>query len=94
MDARTEDQWTPLHCAARWNQVEAAQLLLQAGADPNATTQGGLTPLLLAANQVRRTAFAKGFFWVTSAQKNFTPASRSARPCARCCWCSPTFGWR
>jgi len=48
--------WTPLHlvCASRWYRLdpgrtaglaEAARLLLDAGADPNAAQQGGYVPL-------------------------------------------------
>ncbi len=50
--ARTADDWTPLHSAARWGQAKAAHLLLQNGASMSAITQGGQTPLHLAAGQV------------------------------------------
>ena len=53
LDATTHDGWTALHCAARWNQVHAAQRLLEAGAELNAQTDGGLTPLHVAASQAR-----------------------------------------
>ena len=29
--SRTEDGWTPLHSAARWNKVGCAKLLIAAG---------------------------------------------------------------
>lgn len=53
MDARTADGWQPLHCACRWNKTGVASLLLQNGADVNAQTNGGQTPLHLAASNSR-----------------------------------------
>lgn len=48
--ARTGDGWQPLHCACRWNKVDVAYLLLQnGGVSCNACTNGGQTPLHLAA---------------------------------------------
>jgi ankyrin repeat protein len=40
---------TPLHYAAIYGSLEALQLLLDKGADPNAKNQAGATPLILAA---------------------------------------------
>ena len=50
MSAGTSDGWQPLHSAARWDSVATAQTLLDAGADINAQTNGGLTPLHLASS--------------------------------------------
>ena len=48
--ARTEDElWQPIHSACRWNAAETLEVLLSWGADVNATTNGGQTPLHLAA---------------------------------------------
>merc|ERR1719220_3290827 len=45
--ARTEEGWTPLHCAARWNSYQCVERLL--GLVPvNTVTKGGQTPLHLA----------------------------------------------
>ena len=41
--------WTFLHVAARNGDIEAIKVLLAAGADPDARTEGGSTPLHLAA---------------------------------------------
>ena len=43
-DAENEAGLTPLHCAALGNSLSVAQLLLDAGADRNATDRGGQTP--------------------------------------------------
>jgi ankyrin repeat protein len=40
-----ENGWTPLHLAARRGSKECVQLLLQHGADRDAKTTQGLTPL-------------------------------------------------
>lgn len=45
----TMDEWTPLHSACRWNAFECVELLLSRGANVNLTTQGGQSPLILAA---------------------------------------------
>jgi uncharacterized protein len=43
--ARNDMQVQPLHSGAALGDVEACRLLLDAGADPNATQNGGWTPL-------------------------------------------------
>ena len=49
MDARAENDATPLHFAAAFNgNPEVTRLLLDAGADANTQDTGGLTPLHLA----------------------------------------------
>lgn len=40
-NARTAYYWTPLHSACKWNNVECAERLIEAGSDINATTSGG-----------------------------------------------------
>ena len=47
--ARSESGLTPLHYAARFNQVGVAEYLLEQGADPNAAARHAGTPLDLAA---------------------------------------------
>lgn len=46
--ASQPDGTTALHWAAHWNELEIVDLLLRAGADPNAATSYGVTPLSLA----------------------------------------------
>jgi hypothetical protein len=46
--ARDDQQWTPLHAAVSSGRLEAAELLLRKGADPNAQGMMGETPLHLA----------------------------------------------
>lgn len=41
--------WTPLEHAVYKNQIRSVQALLDAGADPNAASPGGTTPLIMAA---------------------------------------------
>ena len=43
-DAESEEGFTPLHCAAMGASLECTQLLLEAGADRNATDRGGAVP--------------------------------------------------
>ena len=45
----TQEGWTPLHSACRWNHAECAETLISWGADINKATTGGQTPLHLAA---------------------------------------------
>ncbi|KAK1844434.1 ankyrin repeat protein [Colletotrichum chrysophilum] len=47
LDDKTFDSWTPLMAAIENNCQEAAKLLLEWGADPKATSDQGITPLLL-----------------------------------------------
>lgn len=42
-------RWSPLHYATIVGQAKLAEILLQKGADPNASTKNGVTPLHLAA---------------------------------------------
>merc|ERR1712147_241031 len=48
---RTNDGWTPLHSASRWDQAEGAALLLAQGANVNEKTNGGLTAIQLAVSE-------------------------------------------
>jgi ankyrin repeat protein len=50
-ETETEEHWPPLVEAAAADHVEAARLLLEAGADMYARTDGGETPLLMAAQR-------------------------------------------
>src|ERR1019366_7304946 len=47
-NAPKADGATPLHWASHWDDLENAGLLIQAGANVNATNELGVTPLLLA----------------------------------------------
>ncbi len=49
ISALTEDGWTPLHSACRWNQTDCVETLISWVADINKATVGGQTPLHLAA---------------------------------------------
>ncbi len=48
-DAPQADGTTGLHWAARWDDLDSARLLLDAGADPTLSNRAGITPLYLAA---------------------------------------------
>ena len=49
MKATNAEKWTALHCAVEAGSVQAAQMLLDSGADINApTARQGETPLMLA----------------------------------------------
>lgn len=48
-----QNGYTPLHIAAKQNQIEVASCLLQNGATPNAESLQGITPLHLAAQEGR-----------------------------------------
>ena len=51
VDASTVDGWQPLHCACRWNNATVVEILLRhPNVDINAQTNGGQTPLHLAAS--------------------------------------------
>src|SRR5438093_12870248 len=49
VNAREADGTTPLHWAARVDDLETVQLLLRAGAEVNVGNRYGVTPLMLAA---------------------------------------------
>ncbi len=48
VNAAQADGTTALHWAARWDDLEAARLLIRAGADPKAANHDGATPMFLA----------------------------------------------
>jgi ankyrin repeat protein len=48
-NAAQPDGATALHWAARWDDLETADLLIRAGADPKAANRDGATPMFLAA---------------------------------------------
>ncbi|KAI9362545.1 ankyrin repeat-containing domain protein [Zopfochytrium polystomum] len=49
IDAKDDDDMTPLHCACKNGHADAARVLIDNGAEINATSDGRLTPLLHAA---------------------------------------------
>ena len=49
VNAAQPDGTTALHWAARWDDLETAQLLIRAGADARAANHDGATPMFLAA---------------------------------------------
>lgn len=49
LSVRGPDQETPLHLAAEWDRLDAAQALIRAGADVNAVSASSVTPLHCAA---------------------------------------------
>lgn len=48
VNAKDQNQWTPLHEAVRGNSEAIIELLVEKGADINAEASGGFTPLDLA----------------------------------------------
>eukprot|EP01116_Phalansterium_solitarium_P001354 TRINITY_DN11155_c0_g1_i1.p1 TRINITY_DN11155_c0_g1~~TRINITY_DN11155_c0_g1_i1.p1 ORF type:complete len:702 (+),score=224.31 TRINITY_DN11155_c0_g1_i1:155-2260(+) len=50
VDALNKDHWTPLHFAADKRNIACAEVLLEAGANPNMADRRGTCPLHLAAN--------------------------------------------
>ena len=58
--ARTADGSTPLHLAARFDQRDAAELLLAHGADTDARDGGGRTPATVAGGETRELLGAGG----------------------------------
>lgn len=48
-----QNGYTPLHIAAKQNQMEVASCLLQNGATPNSESLQGITPLHLASQEGR-----------------------------------------
>ena len=59
-NARSADGSTPLHLAARFDQRDAAELLLEHGADPEARDGNGRTPAELAGGDTRDLLGADG----------------------------------
>ena len=59
-NARSADGSTPLHLAARFDQRDAAELLLEHGADPEARDGDGRTPAELADGDTRDLLGADG----------------------------------
>lgn len=51
LSCTTQNGYTPLHIAAKKNQMEIATVLLQYGAETNILTKQGVTPLHLASQE-------------------------------------------
>lgn len=54
VNARDNENWTPLHAAAREDSPEVVKLLLDSGADINAINGRGETPITLAVASIKR----------------------------------------
>ena len=52
-NARTANNWTPLHGVAKWGRPETIRVLLDSGADPAAVNDMGETPFDLVGNNTR-----------------------------------------
>jgi ankyrin repeat protein len=60
VNARDKDTRTPLHCAAAWRDRALAELLLRKGADVNARTAAGATPLHGGEKEIAEFLIARG----------------------------------
>jgi len=63
VEARDENDLTPLHMAANNGQLAAARLLLERGAIISAPSKSGKTPLIMQRRADIRTSC--GFYWST-----------------------------
>ena len=75
------DGWTPLHLAAFFGQLEAARLLLEAGADVHAVSRNGLTNTPLHAATAGKHERSRCCFWNTARDANAVDARRLSRRC-------------
>lgn len=63
LEQPTADGWRPLHSACKWGSLGCSRLLMERGASVNAASDGGLTPLHLAATQPHSRALLELLLW-------------------------------
>ena len=69
LEAQDNDQWTPLHFAARHGHTEAIKILAAAGAMLEAQDEARMTPLDLAPNEATRQALVDHLTTLKDAHK-------------------------
>jgi ankyrin repeat protein len=74
---RTNDHWTPLHCAAFWNNYESCEFLIKHGANPIAEGTCGKTPAQVASDE-RLISFIRNASTTTRMRRSVGPHQFSA----------------